>query len=60
MAVFPAISHWFEEGVVETSDEFSIIYIFITLLVKEVNSKFNNISSFVFHCKKVKQDISKS
>ena len=28
--VFPAISHWFEETVVETGDEFSLIYIFIT------------------------------
>ena len=31
-AVFTAINHWFEEAVVETGDEFSIIYIFITLL----------------------------
>ena len=32
-AVFPAINHWFEEAVVETGDEFSIIYIFMTLFV---------------------------
>ena len=29
--VFSAINHLFEEVVVETDDEFSIIYIFITL-----------------------------
>ena len=40
------------ETVVETGDEFSIIYIFITLFVNNVHSKFNNISNFVFHCKK--------
>ena len=28
---FPAINHWFEEVAVETSDKFSIIYIFTTL-----------------------------
>ena len=32
-AVFPAINHWLEEGVVETRVEFSIMYIFITLFV---------------------------
>ena len=35
-AVFPAINHWFEEAVVETGDEFSIIYIFITLSVNNM------------------------
>ena len=28
---FPAINHWFEETVVETGDEFYIIYIFAIL-----------------------------
>ena len=36
VAVFPAINRWFEEAVAETSDEFSIIYIFITLFVSNV------------------------
>ena len=35
-AVFPAINHWFEKTVVETGDEFSIIYIFINLFVNKV------------------------
>ena len=35
-AVFPAINRWFEEVVVETGDEFSITYIFITLFVNNV------------------------
>ena len=34
--VFPTINHWFEEAVVGTGDEFSIIYIFITLFVNKV------------------------
>ena len=34
--VFSAINHWFEETVVETRDEFSIIYIFIKLFVNKV------------------------
>ena len=34
--VFPTINHWFEEAVVEIGDEFSIIYIFITLFVNKV------------------------
>ena len=34
--VFPAINHWFEETVVETGDEFSIIYIFINFFVNKV------------------------
>ena len=35
-AVFPALNHWFNETVVENGDEFSIIYIFITLFVNKV------------------------
>ena len=35
-ADFPAINRWFEEADVETDDEFSIIYIFITLFVNNV------------------------
>ena len=35
-AVFPAINHWFDKTVVETGDEFSIIYIFKTLFVNKV------------------------
>ena len=34
--VFPARNHWFEEAVVKTGDEFSIIYIFITFVVNNV------------------------
>ena len=34
--VFPAINYWFEETVVETGGEFSIICIFITLFVNKV------------------------
>ena len=49
---FPAIDHYFEETVVETGGEFSIIYIFITLFVNDMYFK-------VFHCIKTKQDISK-
>ena len=32
-AVFPTISHWFEEGAVEAGDKFSRIYIIITFFV---------------------------
>ena len=32
-AVFHAINQWFEEAVVETGNEISIIYIFIILFV---------------------------
>ena len=35
-AVFPAINRWFEEVVGETGNEFSTIYIFITLFVNNV------------------------
>ena len=38
-AVFPAINHWFEEDAVEIGDEFSMIYIFITLFVNNVYFK---------------------
>ena len=34
--VYPAIDHWFEEAVVETGDEFSIVYIFKTFFVSNV------------------------
>ena len=36
---FLARNYWFEEAVVEIGDEFSIIYIFITLFVNNVYSK---------------------
>ena len=51
--VFPAISRWFEEAVLEeTGDEFSIIYIFITLFVSNGISAFDYVSNFVFILKK--------
>ena len=34
--VFPARNRWFEEAVVETGDELSIIYIFITIFVNNM------------------------
>ena len=34
--VFPTINHWFEEAVVATGDEFSIIYVFVTLFVNKL------------------------
>ena len=34
--VYPATDHWFEEAVVETGDEFSIVYIFKTFFVSNV------------------------
>ena len=55
-AVFPAINHWSGETVVETGDEFYIIYIFITIFVNRVYSKFNNFSNFVFHCQKKEKE----
>ena len=36
IAVFPTINHWFEEAAVGTGDDFSIIYILITLFVNKV------------------------
>ena len=36
IVVFPAINHRFEETVVETGDEFSIIFIFINVFVNKV------------------------
>ena len=54
-AVFPTINHWFEEAVVGTGNNLSIVFLWI-----KCNTKFNNASSFVSHCKKAKQDISKS
>ena len=39
-AVFPAINYWFVVAVVETGDEFSIIYNFVTIFVNTVYSKF--------------------
>ena len=37
-----------------TGDEFSMIYIFITIFVNRVYSKFNNFSNCVFHSQKNK------
>ena len=48
-AVFLAINRWFEEAVVETGDEFSIIYIFINLFVNNAYFRVNYVSNFVFH-----------
>ena len=38
-AAFCALIHWYEEAVVGIGDEFSIIYIFITLFANDVYSK---------------------
>ena len=46
--VFQAINHWFGVAVIETGDEFSMIYVFITIFV---NNIYSNI--FAFHCKKI-------
>ena len=55
-AAFPAINHWF--GLVaETGDEFSMIYIFITIFINRVYSKFNSLSNFVFQGQKTKLGI---
>ena len=63
-AVFSAVNHSFKGAVVETGDKFSIIYIFITLFVNNmyfrVHVNVNNVSNFVFYCKKTKQSMSKS
>ena len=63
-AVSSAINRLFQEAVVETGDKFSIIYIFITLFVDNVyfrvHVNVNNVSNFVFYCKKTKQSMSKS
>ena len=48
---FPVINHWFGLTSGEC-DEFSIIYVFITIFVNNVYSKFNNVSSYLFHSKK--------
>ena len=32
--VFPVINHWLAVDVVETGDEFSIFYVFITISIK--------------------------
>ena len=52
--------HWFEEAVVKAGDEFSIIYIFITLFVIMCISELNNVSNFVFHCKKKRNSASRN
>ena len=44
--VLPAINRWFEEAVVETGDEFSLIYIIITLFVNNVQSSVTFLISF--------------
>ena len=49
--VFPAINYCFEETFVETSEKFSLIYIFINISLKKSNSKFNNASQFFFENK---------
>ena len=41
------MNHCFEVAVVETGDEFSIVYIFITIFVNNVYPKFYNVSHFV-------------
>ena len=46
-AVFPAINHWFRVVALEMAGEFSIIYVFITIFMNRVYSKFNNFSDFV-------------
>ena len=38
-AVFPPMDHCFEESAIETGDEFSTIYIFMTLFVNNVYFK---------------------
>ena len=53
---FSAINHWFGVVVVETGDEFSIIYIYITIVVINVYSKVNNISNFIFHLEKQNEE----
>ena len=61
--VFQAINHWFGVAVIETGDEFSIIYVFITIFANNIYSII-----FAFHCKKsvffkyakTNQDISNS
>ena len=52
--VFSTINHWFGVALAESGDDFSIIYILITILVDDVYSKFNNVTNSVFHCKKAK------
>ena len=41
------MNHCFEVAVVEAGDEFSIVYIFITIFVNNVYPKFYNVSHFV-------------
>ena len=52
--VFSTINHWFGVALAESGDDFSIIYILITILVNDVYSKFNNVTNSVFHWKKGK------
>ena len=48
---FPVINHWFGLNSGECG-EFSITYVFITIFVNNVYSKFNNVSNYVSHSKK--------
>ena len=50
--VFPTINHFFSVAIVETGDEFSIIYIFVTVFGNNIYSKLNNVSNFAFDYKK--------
>ena len=51
---FPAINQCLGVEVLETVDEFSLIYIFTIIFVNNVYSEFNNVSYLVFHRKKNK------
>ena len=47
LVVLPAINYCFEETAVETSQKFSLIYIFVNVYVNKINSNFNAFN-FVF------------
>ena len=57
-AVFPPINHYFEEAVVETGDEFSLICIFITLFGNNVYFKVSILLLISFFIVKKRNKIS--
>ena len=53
--IFPAVNHCVVVDVVETGDEFLLIYVFIIIFANNVYSEFNNVSNFIFH-REIKQN----
>ena len=59
-AVFPPMDHFFEESAVETGDEFSTIYIFMTLFVNNVYFKVSIMFLISFFIVKKRNKLSRN